>query len=121
MDSIPTNGSFTVDGNNVINTSASDIDTGFVQFTFATSPQITWWKGMKVQDNAGDEILLLETQDASHGPVYSQKFNMSSFGSQIAVEIWKAKTFGVHWNVGTVYLDAKQCNGHNITFTWQND
>ena len=115
------NGSFTVDGNNAINTSTSDIQRGFTQFSLATLSNITWWKGIKVQDNSGAEILLLETQDQSHGPVSSPQLNMGQFGQQINVEIWKAKAFGVHTQVATVSFDAGQCNGHNVTLTWQND
>jgi hypothetical protein len=121
MDTIPTNGTFEVDGGNRLNTSTSNIDAGSVQFSFGTLPNISWWKGMKVKDNGGNEILLLETQDASHGPVDSQKYPVSSFGSTIEVEVWKAKTFGVHTDVGHVYLDTGSSNGHKITFIWQND
>lgn len=121
MVDIPTNGSFTVDGNNAINTSTSNIDSGFIQFSLATAPNITWWKGMKVNDNSGNQILLLETQDASHGPVTSQKFNRGSFGQTINIEIWKAKTFGVHTHIDSGSLSADQANGKLVSFVWQND
>jgi hypothetical protein len=115
------NGSFSVDGGNVIRTSTSNIDAGFVQFSLQTSPNITWWKGIKVVDASGNQIVLLETQDASHGPTTGPKTSVSSFSDEIRVEIWKAKTFGVHTQVDTVSFVTNECNSHNITLNWQND
>lgn len=121
MSDVSVNGTFTVDGNNAINTSTSAVAAGFTQFSLETLPNITWWKGIKVQDNGGNEIVLLETQDASHGPVISPLLNMGEFGQEINVEIWKAKFAGVHTNMETVSFAANDCNGHNVTLTWQND
>jgi hypothetical protein len=118
---MPVNGSFTVDGNDTITTATSNIASGYVQFSLASAFNVTWWKGIKVQDNAGNEILLLETQDASHGPILSPLLNIGQFGQQINVEIWKAKEFGRHRLVDMVTFNTNDCNGHNITLTWQND
>lgn len=118
---IPVNGQFTVDGNNVIKTSQSDIENGYVQFTLQVSADITWWKGVKVFNGRGDMVSLLATQDDARGPVSSPKFPKSDFGNQIELEIWKAKALGVHVCVATVYVNMDACSGKNTELYWVND
>jgi len=121
MSTTPVNGSFTVDGNNVIQTSQSGITAGYLQFSLATSDNITWWKGIKIFDGKNNMICLLATQDQDHGPDTSKQFNLGAFDDEIRVEIWKAKAFGVHTPMATVNFKTSDCNGKNTLLYWKND
>ena len=121
VQTVPVNGEFKVDGDNVIKTSQRQIDHGHVQFSLSADRRISWWKGIKVFNARGEMVSLLPTQDESRGPVDSPKFPAGNFGDKIKVEIWKAKFLGVHTCVGTVYFSTDECSGHNTNLAWQND
>ncbi len=118
----PVNGTFKVDGNHdTIKTSQSKIGPGYVQFTLEDAPTITWWKGIKLFDSQNNMISLIAMQDQDHGPDSTKTFPVSQFGDTIKVELWKAKTFGIHCCVGTAFFNTSECGGHNTTLFWQND
>jgi len=118
----PVNGTFKVDGDHdTIKTSQSSIDAGYVQFTLEDSPNITWWKGIKVFDSQNNMIALVAMQDQDHGPDSTKKFALSQFSEVIKVELWKAKFLGVHSCVGTAHFKQSECDGKNTTLFWQND
>src|SRR5262245_22493863 len=121
MNTVPVNGSFTVDGNNVIRTSQDQIESIFIQFSLETAPAILWWKGVKIFDVNNQMISLLANEDRDHGPDLSPKFTLDRFGEQIKVEIWKAKLLGVHAHVATVFFQTIECFGKLTRLTWEND
>src|SRR5438093_11528439 len=109
----PVNGSFTVDGNNVITTKQERIlqDPRFAELTVQTAPDITWWKAIKIFDLSGQMVCMLETEDQDHGPKTSTPLQIGppfNDNDVIRVEIWKGKTLGVHAHVDTVFFVASQ-------------
>jgi len=118
---IPVNGQFIVDGNNVIKTSQNDIEAGYVQFSLSVASNISWWKGIKIFDKTGNMVALISTQDNDRGPNSSRKMPLGDFGDQIRLEIWKAKGAGIHWNLDTVWVNLSECSGKNTLFYWVND
>ena len=122
VQTVPVEGEFKVDETNVIKTSQSRIEAGYVQFSLSAAANITWWKGIKVFDSKGAMISLLVTQDQDRGPKPSQTFMRSSFSEdKIKVEIWKAKFLGVHTHMATVYFKTAECVGKCTDLRWMND
>ena len=113
----------TVDGDNKITLSQTGASSGagYVQFSLSTASDVTWWKGIKVFNANNDNILLLSTQDGDHGPDLSKNISVGSFIDTIRVEIWKAKEFGIHRNVQTIFFSLADCDGKNTLFHWLND
>lgn len=115
---------FKVDGNNNIRKSINSnakISNNTFKVTLSTTPQITWWKGIKIFDRNGQMICLLSTQDADHGPTTSQTLTKKQFDSKIKVEFWKAKAFGVHTHVATKYFKLSDFLNTETRFYWMND
>jgi hypothetical protein len=96
-------------------------DVGFITFSLSTSSNIDWWKGVKVFGNGTwTTIGLLETQDEDHGPS-ERKIEIGKFTGPCRVELWKAKSFGVHTDVMNYSFDADKLSGKKVGFLWKKD
>ncbi len=76
---------------------------------------------MKIFNRNNQMACLLETQDADHGPNPSRVFSADEFGSEIVIELWKAKLFGMHDRVHTKELQRERLIGKKLVVTWLND
>ena len=75
---------------------------------------VTWWKG--IQSNS---LVLCQCQD---GQAYAAtQFNLQDFKNG-GLQLWKAKTFGVHENTYDV-SDATTAmeGGYSYLFSWKHD
>lgn len=88
-------------------------------FSFKNEAKESWWKGVKVFDRQGNVICLLETEGNSRGPVYSRNFDRSAFSGRVKVEVWKAKTLGVHTKMATIYLSYDDIIGKETVFSFE--
>lgn len=88
-------------------------------FSLKNEGKENWWKGVKVFDRQGNVICLLETEGNRRGPVSSRNFDRSAFGRSVKVEIWKAKTLGVHTKMKTIYLNYKDIVGKETAFSFE--
>merc|ERR1712224_190040 len=98
--------------------------TGAPSFSFATSSSISWWKGLKVFDDDGNQVCFLGLQDNNHGPQSCALAAGAAHGLLFGyrIELWKAKLFGRWTKVKT--LDASYFGpllGKQVAFTWVSD
>lgn len=95
------------------------------QFVLAFDPSISWWKGIKVKNQQGQEIFLLEPAgDPGKGnnkSIEGIPFPYIIFGETVTIEFWKAKVLGVHTYVGETTLKLSEFKGQKITVRWQNE
>lgn len=115
---------FTVGGTDKISiTSVQEHETeaNVVRFNFATAPEVTLWKGVKVYDKNDNEILFLETENGHHGLGFLNRFDISQFGEEIKVEFWKEKESNKRTLVETKYFKSSDLNGFISVLYWMND
>jgi hypothetical protein len=75
---------------------------------------VTWWKGLQ----SGD-IVLCQAQDSQN--FISTQLSVSDFKSG-GLQLWKAKTFGVHTQMYNVVDATDQiAGGQSYLFTWSRD
>lgn len=91
---------------------------------FLFSSDLPWWKSLVVYTDSGDLLCQLSTQDDNHGPVACDLSgrHRHEFLFGYRIEIWKAKTFGVHTHVDTI--DASMFGpllNKRIQFRWLSD
>lgn len=75
---------------------------------------VTWWKGIQ-----SGPIVLCQAQD--NQPDSTAQFSVSDFQAH-GLQLWKAKTFGIHTQMYDV-TDAGQnmSGGHSYVFVWERD
>lgn len=116
---------FKVDGDNKIEqeiwSQGQDYDPNQIHISFSKKSGITWWKGIKITNEAGEELGIIEMQDSNNGPI-SKSFNYSSFsGDYLVIEFWKAKAFGAHTFIQKEYIKLSECKGNEVRLFWVND
>jgi hypothetical protein len=76
--------------------------------------EVTWWKGMQ-----SGGIVLCQTQDSQN--TSTAQFSVSDLKST-GLQLWKAKTFGIHANWYNITDAAQNMSGGNsYTFIWSKD
>jgi hypothetical protein len=66
---------------------------------FSTAESITWWKALRIYDDYGERVCSLELENDAHGPLWCNATSIDSLMTGYRVELWKAKTLGVHEKV----------------------
>ena len=92
-----------------------------ISIILKSAPQVTWWKGLQLQDQNFNVLGTVETQDDRHGPVSMTVLLQT--GDQRALIFWKAKgfpVFGAHHQYHCAG-DLTQLPGYTVTFTWLRD
>lgn len=75
---------------------------------------VTWWKGIQ-----SGPIVLCQAQDNQTSS--SAQVSVSDFKAN-GLQLWKAKTFGVHTQMYNVIDAAQQMSGgHSYAFIWEKD
>ncbi|HJY29705.1 MAG TPA: hypothetical protein VJ306_16875 [Pyrinomonadaceae bacterium] len=93
---------------------------GQIRVSFSAAPNITWWKGLEVKIRDGDVVAVLETHDASRGPVSIVLNTSERDVSNLHIRLLKAMMFGVH----TAVYDLPNLGpkvGKNLSFRWIRD
>ena len=111
-----------IDGNDKVAESFEPLgDNRYVRFALSVATDITWWKALKIYDKNNRLICVLSTQDDNKGPVYSAKIPISKLKDSFKITFWKAKAFGVHTKVETMYFSTDTYKGKDVSFHWRND
>jgi hypothetical protein len=84
-----------------------------------TTSNVTWWKGLEVQNAQGVIVGSDYTQNTNHGPV-STSIDLNSNYLGLKLVFLKAKFLGIHTPVYCV-PDLTYLRGMTVTFTWQAD
>lgn len=75
---------------------------------------VTWWKGLQ-----SGEIVLCQAQDSQ--TFISTQLSVDDFKAH-GLQLWKAKTFGVHTQMYNVVDASDQiAGGQSYLFTWSRD
>jgi hypothetical protein len=94
---------------------------GLAEFSLASAPSVTWWKGLGVFDLIqGADRASVETQDSNHGPWQSSYQLPAGHPPQdFRLNISKAKEFGFHRVM--YYVTHDQMFGWKLDFQWTRD
>lgn len=81
---------------------------------------VSWWKGVKTFDT-NNSFLGFVARSNSAGRMQCDTFNpgeLGTTGAAAKVELWKAKTFGVHTHMSTLLFDPTYVEGKRVVFRW---
>ncbi len=89
------------------------VDSGVIKIQLKLAG-VSWWKGIQ-----SGPIVLCQAQDNQTSS--AAQFSVSDFRAH-GLQLWKAKTFGVHTQMYNV-VDATQqmSGGHTYVFVWERD
>ena len=112
----PINESLMIEGKKATIVSYNNGTKGYVTIVFSTS--LDWWTAIKVFDRSGRETLV-EKVDGSYKPSAPIiKMPTNSFPSEIAIEFWTAKLFGVHTYMATKKITRERFDGRITYVNW---
>ena len=105
-----------IDGKTVTIKSSDTGTTGYVTIKFTTS--LAWWTAVKFFDKNG-KAKQIQKVDGKYNPTTNTlKLPISSFGSNITLEFWTAKAFGVHTHMTSKVITSERFNGRIVTINW---
>ena len=112
----PINESLTIEGKRVAIVSQNNGRKGYVTIVFSTG--LSWWTAIKIFDRANRPILI-EKVDGRYKPsTRTITLPTDSFPSEIAIEFWTAKTFGVHTHMATKKVTRERFDGRRVNVSW---
>jgi len=118
-DDAPASGAYTDGDNDYITWTRTNGTSGF---SLSQTTNLTWWKGLYVYGQSGQQLCALEVQDGGHGPKRCDLGETHDLIIDYRIELWKAKTFGVHTKIDEI--DSAHFGPlllQNIDFTWMSD
>jgi hypothetical protein len=112
----PINESLSIDGKRIRIVSQNNGTKGYVTIAFSTN--LAWWTAIKMFDRAGRQILI-EKIDGRYKPSNRMiRMPTDSFPSEITIEFWTAKTFGVHTHMSTKKITRERFDGRTVDVSW---
>ncbi len=88
---------------------------GYVRFEYSST--IDWWNMLQVRDVRGNPL----TIEMEKGNPYGANFievPTSQLDGIVKLEFWRAKTFGVHTQMGTYEVDRRALDGRVVRVNW---
>jgi len=89
-----------------------------IEFTLATAPDVTSWKGLRLVSADGSVVDSANTSDSSHGPTAVMSLPSNQAGT-VRLRLFKAKLFGIH--TGMYELELTGEAGKRLDLEWTRD
>jgi hypothetical protein len=112
----PINESLTIDGSGVTIVSSTGGTAGQATIKFNTA--VAWWTGVKTFERTG-KAWLIEKVEGKYNPAHRTiRLPISSLPKEVKLELWTAKTFGVHTHMATKKVIRERFDGRVVTINW---
>jgi len=89
-----------------------------IEFTLATAPAVSSWKGLRLVSPDGAVVNHVETYDSNHGPTAVMTLPSNQAGT-VRLRLLKAKLFGIH--TGRYELELNGETGKRLDLQWTRD
>ncbi|MEV6965115.1 DUF4157 domain-containing protein [Hamadaea sp. NPDC051192] len=89
-----------------------------IEFTLASAPGVTSWKGLRLVSPDGAVVDSTSTGDADHGPTAVLSLPSNQAGT-VRLRLFKAKLFGIH--TGMYELELTGQAGNRLDLEWTRD
>jgi hypothetical protein len=93
-------------------------EAGVIRLVLQTALEVTYWKGLELQNERSDILANVETEDRHRGPVTAVYAVRE--GEQLRLVLLKGKLFNIHTSMYCAG-DVKALVGFTATFTWLRD
>jgi hypothetical protein len=113
---VPINETVKIEGKNVIIRSSDNGTQGYVTVKFQTN--LDWWTAVKFFDRNGKAKLIEKVNGRYNPGSQTLKIPINNFSSNITLEIWTAKLFGVHTQMASKVITSERFDGRTVTITW---
>ena len=105
-----------IEGKNVSIRSSDNGSRGYATIKFQTT--VDWWTAVKVFDRSGRAKLIQKVNGAYNPKNGTLVIPTSEFPSEINLEFWTAKLFGVHTHMASKKLIRERFDGRIVTISW---
>jgi hypothetical protein len=112
----PINETVKIEGKSVTIRSSDDGAKGYVTLKFQTT--VDWWTAIKVFDRSGKAALIQKENGRYNPPTQTLVIPISAFSSNINLEFWTAKAFGIHTHMASKVLTSERFDGRTVTINW---
>jgi len=103
----------------VVKARYTDIDPEMVEFVLELAPWITWWKGLQVVNDSGQQIGMVECQDSNKkSDVISCYAEDLEAGGKLI--LWKGKMLGIHTAMYEI-ANLEHVTGKRVRLRWSSD
>lgn len=89
-----------------------------IEFTLASAPAVTSWKGLRLVSPDGSAVQQVETSDSNHGPTALVTLPANQAGT-VRLRLLKAKLFGIHTGMYELALTGEV--GKRLDLEWTRD
>jgi hypothetical protein len=105
-----------IEGKNVSIRSSDNGTRGYATIKFQTT--VDWWTAVKVFDRSGRAKLIQKVNGKYNPGNGTLLIPISAFPSEINIEFWTAKLFGVHTHMASKKLIRERFDGRTVTINW---
>ncbi|MEZ5429301.1 MAG: hypothetical protein R2747_23840 [Pyrinomonadaceae bacterium] len=112
----PINESVKIEGKAVTIRSTDSGTKGYVTIKFNTN--LDWWTALRMIDRNG-RAKLIQKENGRYNPgTQTLKIPVGDFSSNINLELWTAKAFGIHTFMAAKAISAERFDGRIVTINW---